>query len=127
MPSPIQWQIATVAAVTAETPEAKTFTLTLPEFAPHRAGQHYDVRLTADDGYQAQRSYSIASAPERSGEIDLTVERIADGEVSAYMHDVLVVGATASRCAARSAVTSCGRRGWVVRCCSSPAGRGSSP
>ena len=58
----------------------------------HRAGQHYDIRLTAEDGYQAQRSYSIASEPEREGEVDLTVERIEDGEVSAYMHDVLVPG-----------------------------------
>ena len=59
---------------------------------PHRAGQHYDVRLTAPDGYQAQRSYSVASEPERAGEIDLTVELIQDGEVSTYMHEVLVPG-----------------------------------
>ena len=58
----------------------------------HKAGQHYDVRLTAPDGYQAQRSYSIASEPERTGEVDLTVERLEDGEVSSYMHDVLVEG-----------------------------------
>ncbi len=58
----------------------------------HRAGQHYDIRLTAEDGYQAQRSYSIASEPEREGELDITVERINDGEVSTYMHDVLVPG-----------------------------------
>ncbi len=58
----------------------------------HRAGQHYDIRLTADDGYQAQRSYSIASEPEHEGEIDLTIERIDDGEVSTYMHDVLIKG-----------------------------------
>jgi ferredoxin-NADP reductase len=58
----------------------------------HRPGQHYDVRLTAPDGYQAQRSYSIASEPERGGEIDVTVDRIADGEVSPYLHDVLTVG-----------------------------------
>jgi ferredoxin-NADP reductase len=58
----------------------------------HRAGQHYDIRLTAEDGYQAQRSYSIASEPEREGEIDITVERIDDGEVSSYMHDVLEPG-----------------------------------
>jgi len=58
----------------------------------HRPGQHYDVRLTAPDGYQTERSYSIASPPERLGEIDLTVERIPDGEVSPYLHDVLMPG-----------------------------------
>jgi ferredoxin-NADP reductase len=58
----------------------------------HRPGQHYDVRLTAPDGYRAQRSYSIGSEPERMGEIDLTVERVEAGEVSTYMHDVLVEG-----------------------------------
>jgi ferredoxin-NADP reductase len=70
----------------------KTFTLTLENWVSHRPGQHYDIRLTAPDGYQAQRSYSIASEPERSGEIDLTVERLEDGEVSSYLHDVLVPG-----------------------------------
>ena len=59
---------------------------------PHQAGQHYDVRLTAPDGYQAQRSYSIASSPEQKGEIELTVERLEEGEVSTYLHDVLIVG-----------------------------------
>ncbi len=88
----LDWQIATVKDVRPETANVKTFTLALPNWAAHRAGQHYDVRLTAEDGYQAQRSYSIASEPERTGEIDLTVERIADGEVSAYMHDVLQRG-----------------------------------
>jgi ferredoxin-NADP reductase len=88
----VEWQIATVRAIHQETPRVKTFTLRLPDKPPHRAGQHYDLRLTAPDGYQAQRSYSIASEPERSGEIDLTVERIEDGEVSGYLHDVLVVG-----------------------------------
>ncbi len=88
----IEWQIATVKAIKQETPKAKSFTFTLPNFAPHRAGQHYDIRLTAEDGYQAQRSYSIASEPERAGEIDITVDRIEDGEVSTYLHDVLVAG-----------------------------------
>jgi ferredoxin-NADP reductase len=88
----IEWQIATVKAITPETSRAKTFTLELPNWRVHRAGQHYDVRLTAADGYQAERSYSIASEPERTGEIDLTVELIPDGEVSAYMHGVLVAG-----------------------------------
>ena len=92
MKRPIEWQIATVKAIKPETPRVKTFTLNLPNWMPHRAGQHYDVRLTAEDGYQAQRSYSIASEPERAGEIDLTIERIEDGEVSPYLHDVLVPG-----------------------------------
>jgi ferredoxin-NADP reductase len=88
----IEWQIATIKAITPETARAKTFTLELPNWHEHRAGQHYDVRLTAADGYQAERSYSIASEPERTGEIDLTVELIRDGEVSAYMHGVLAPG-----------------------------------
>ena len=88
----LEWQIATVKAIHQETSRAKTFTLRLPDWVRHKSGQHYDIRLTAPDGYQAQRSYSIASQPERSGEIDLTVDRIEDGEVSTYMHDVLMVG-----------------------------------
>jgi len=92
MPQPLAWQIATVSAIRAETPDVSSYTLRLPAWRAHRAGQHYDVRLTAADGYQAQRSYSIASPPSREGEVDLTVERIADGEVSPYFHDVLQVG-----------------------------------
>jgi len=88
----LDWQIATVKSIRQETPKVKSFTLALPDWVQHKAGQHYDVRLTAPDGYQAQRSYSIASEPERSGEIDLTVEWIEDGEVSSYMHEVLTVG-----------------------------------
>ena len=70
----IEWQVATVTSVRTETPEVKTLTLALPNWMPHRPGQHYDVRLTAHDGYSAQRSYSVASEPERTGEIDITVE-----------------------------------------------------
>jgi ferredoxin-NADP reductase len=92
MPEPLAWQISTVTAIRAETPEVSSFTLKLPAWRPHRAGQHYDVRLTAPDGYQAQRSYSIASPPSRTGEVDLTIEKIADGEVSPYFHDVVEVG-----------------------------------
>ena len=92
MNAPLKWQIAEVTQIVQETPRVKTFTLALPEWAPHRPGQHYDLRLTAPDGYQAQRSYSVASAPERAGEIDLTVERLEDGEVSSYLHDVVAVG-----------------------------------
>ena len=92
MNKPLTWQIASIKSIKPETAKVKSFTLTLPDWMRHRAGQHYDIRLTAEDGYQAQRSYSIASEPERFGEIDLTVERIEDGEVSSYLHDVLVPG-----------------------------------
>ena len=88
----IEWQVATVTSVRTETPEVKTLTLALPNWMPHRPGQHYDVRLTAQDGYSAQRSYSVASEPERTGEIDITVERIGDGEVSPYLDDTVVTG-----------------------------------
>ena len=88
----INWQIASVKDIKPETANVKSFTLTLPAWMRHRAGQHYDIRLTAEDGYQAQRSYSIASEPEREGEVDITVERINDGEVSTYLHDVLLPG-----------------------------------
>jgi ferredoxin-NADP reductase len=88
----LNWQIASVTNIKPETANVKTFTLKLPSWMRHRAGQHYDIRLTAEDGYQAQRSYSIASEPERQGEVDITVERLDDGEVSSYLHDVLLVG-----------------------------------
>src|SRR5208283_5333573 len=89
---PLDWQLARVTGLKAETPSAKTLTLALPHWTAHRAGQHYDVRLVAPDGYEAQRSYSVASAPERVGEIQLTIERLEDGEVSSYLTDVVVVG-----------------------------------
>jgi ferredoxin-NADP reductase len=88
----LNWQIASIANIKPETPNVKTFTLKLPSWMRHRAGQHYDIRLTAEDGYQAQRSYSIASEPEREGEVDITVERLDDGEVSSYLHDVVTQG-----------------------------------
>ena len=86
------WQSATVERVTVETYRAKTCTLRLSEPRPFHAGQHYDVRLTAPDGYQAQRSYSVASAPDDFTRIDLTVELIPDGEVSPYFHEVVEPG-----------------------------------
>src|SRR5919108_4462152 len=92
MKQTLEWQIASIKDIKPETAQVKSFTLTFPKWMRHRAGQHYDIRLTAEDGYQAQRSYSIASEPEREGEVDLTVERIDDGEVSSYMHDVLAPG-----------------------------------
>jgi ferredoxin-NADP reductase len=88
----LNWQIASIADIKPETTTVKSFTLKLPDWMRHRAGQHYDIRLTAEDGYQTQRSYSIASEPEREGEVDITVERISDGEVSAYLHDVVIKG-----------------------------------
>ena len=91
------WQSAFVERVTVESYRARTFTLRLTYPRPFRAGQHYDVRLTAPDGYQAQRSYSLASAPplgvsDAADTIDLTVELISDGEVSPYFHEVVQAG-----------------------------------
>jgi ferredoxin-NADP reductase len=91
-PTPGPWQAAQVVAVKRETARATTFRLSLPEPRPHLAGQHYVVRLTAPDGYRASRSYSIASPPDETGEIELTVERLDDGEVSTFLHDELLVG-----------------------------------
>src|SRR5881394_1063243 len=88
----IGWQLATVTAVREETPSVRSFTLRLPDWAGHRPGQHVDLRLTAEDGYSVERSYSFASEPERAGEADITVERIEGGEVSPFLHDVVVVG-----------------------------------
>src|SRR5207248_8417568 len=77
--------------VVAETPRVKTIAFDVPGWPGHRAGQHVDIRLTAEDGYQAERSYSIASAPD--GErLELTVERLDDGEVSPYLTDELRAG-----------------------------------
>jgi ferredoxin-NADP reductase len=90
--APGHWQIGTVTAIKPETPTVKSFRIALPMWMEHLPGQHYDVRLTAPDGYRAQRSYSIASSPLDEGEIELTIDRLEDGEVSPYFHDVLVVG-----------------------------------
>ncbi len=86
------WVSARVVALRDETARAKTLRLALPAPMPHRAGQHFVVRLTAPDGYVAQRSYSVASPPDDTAEIELTVERLEDGEVSTFLHDVLEVG-----------------------------------
>ena len=98
MPPPLAWQTAVIERIAAETARARTFTLRLAEPRPFRAGQHYDVRLTAPDGYQAQRSYSIANAPPADGSpaqrIDLTIELIPDGEVSPYFHEAAQPGDT---------------------------------
>jgi len=86
------WQLSRVVAVTDETPTAKTFRLRLQQPGRFVPGQHFVVRLTAPDGYRTQRSYSVASAPDDLPEIELTVERLADGEVSGFLHEGVVVG-----------------------------------
>jgi ferredoxin-NADP reductase len=89
------WQIATVSSVHVESPRVKLFKL---DFASEQAGvgfyagQYFDVRLTAPDGYQAQRSYSVTSSPDEQGSIELAIERIEDGEVSSYFHELVEVG-----------------------------------
>jgi ferredoxin-NADP reductase len=88
----LDWQLATVTAIRDETPSVRSFTLAAPGWPGHRAGQHLDLRLTAEDGYSVERSYSIASEPERAGEVDITVERIEGGEVSPFLHEVVIPG-----------------------------------
>jgi ferredoxin-NADP reductase len=90
-PRRLLWRLAEVVDVVPETPRTKSLVLEVPGWEGHKAGQHVDVRLTAEDGYQAQRSYSIASAPEDE-RLVLTVDRLEDGEVSSYLTDVLEVG-----------------------------------
>jgi ferredoxin-NADP reductase len=87
------WQNAKVVAIREETTRAKSFRLALPTPAPHRAGQHVVVRLTAPDGYTASRSYSIASPPGPDpAELEITVERLEGGEVSTFLHDEVAIG-----------------------------------
>jgi ferredoxin-NADP reductase len=88
--APLAWQNATILRIERQTPRILSFFLRAP-LARHEAGQHVDVRLTADDGYQAQRSYSIASAP-GAPELELAVERLDDGEVSPYFHEIARLG-----------------------------------
>jgi ferredoxin-NADP reductase len=90
--APGRWQVATVTQIKEETPRVKSFRFELPMWVPHLPGQHYDVRLTAPDGYQAQRSYSVASSPLDRGTIELTIDHLDDGEVSSYFHEVVAVG-----------------------------------
>jgi ferredoxin-NADP reductase len=89
--TPLPWREATIRAIRPETPSAKTLVLDVPGWPGHAAGQHVDVRLTAEDGYQAQRSYSIASRP-GSADLELTVEGIEDGEVSPYLTEDALPG-----------------------------------
>jgi ferredoxin-NADP reductase len=86
----LNWQVAKVSAVTVETPSVRTILLDVPDWPGHQAGQHVDIRLTDEDGYVAERSYSIASAP--GEQVAITVERLDDGEVSPYLTDELQVG-----------------------------------
>jgi ferredoxin-NADP reductase len=90
-PARIEWRAAIVTDVIRETSHAKTLVLDVPGWPGHLAGQHVDVRLTADDGYQAQRSYSIASEPSQPS-LAITIERLDDGEVSPYLTDALGIG-----------------------------------
>jgi ferredoxin-NADP reductase len=85
------WRLGEVVNTATQTPRTKSLFIEVPGWEGHKAGQHVDVRLTAEDGYQAQRSYSIASAPE-DGRLELVVERLDDGEVSPYLTDELRAG-----------------------------------
>ena len=87
----LTWAIAEVVDRLDETPRVRSLTFDVPDWPGHLPGQHIDVRLTAEDGYRAQRSYSIAT-PEDGSRVTITVERLEDGEVSTYLTDVLVVG-----------------------------------
>src|SRR5437588_3782578 len=91
LPGRLTWQLGEVVTTQPETARTKSITLMVPNWRGHQAGQHVDVRLTAADGYQAERSYSIASPPEDS-HLALTVERLDDGEVSPYLSDELHSG-----------------------------------
>jgi ferredoxin-NADP reductase len=89
---PVPWQTGVVSAIRVETPRAKSFRIKLPQWRAHLPGQYYSLRLTAPDGYEAIRSYSIASSPLDQGEIELTVDCLTDGEVSPFLHDVVEIG-----------------------------------
>ena len=88
----LTWQLGEVVETRTETARARSLTLLVPGWSGHRPGQHVDVRLTADDGYQAERSYSIASPPEDTPRVTITVERLDDGEVSPYLVDEVRAG-----------------------------------
>jgi ferredoxin-NADP reductase len=88
----MHWQSATITRIDTRSPRVKSFFFRLPEPIVFRPGQHVLVRLTAPEGYRAQRSYSIASAPGEAQTLELAIERLDDGEVSPFMHDVAQVG-----------------------------------
>ncbi len=89
---PIRWQEAKIVEIVQQTPRIKSFVFAPSQPFAFRAGQHVDVRLTAPDGYRAERSYSIASAPEESATFELAIERLDDGEVSPFFHDIAELG-----------------------------------
>jgi ferredoxin-NADP reductase len=91
LPGRLSWQVAKVVHSVAETPRVRSLALDCPSWPGHVAGQHLSIRLTAEDGYQTQRSYSIASAPE-DDQLVLTVERLDEGEVSPYLFDIVAPG-----------------------------------
>jgi ferredoxin-NADP reductase len=91
-PAHLPWRVATVAAAKPESARAKAILLDVPGWPGHLAGQHLDLRLTAEDGYQAQRSYSVSSAPDGQPQLEITVERVDDGEVSPFLLDELREG-----------------------------------
>ena len=92
--SRLDWQVATAATFRADTARVRSITFEVSAWAGHRAGQHVDIRLTADNGYQAQRSYSIASPAGCAPHVELTIERISDGEVSPFLTEELRAGDT---------------------------------
>jgi ferredoxin-NADP reductase len=89
---PLRWQDAVISRIVDDTPNIRSFFFMLPDPFAFRAGQHVDIRLTATDGYRAERSYSIASAPEDARELELAIEKVDNGEVSSFFHDVAMVG-----------------------------------
>jgi ferredoxin-NADP reductase len=106
--APGRWQVATVKRVKRETPRVKSFLFDVPMWMPHLPGQHYDVRLTAPDGYRAQRSYSIASSPLDEGQVELTIDLLEDGRCRRTFTR-WCARATRSSCAVRLRRTSASR------------------
>ena len=123
MAGPISWQLATVSDIRDETRTVRSYSLRVPDWPGHRPGQHLDLRLTAEDGYSVERSYSIASEPERAGEIEITVERIEGGEVSPFLHDVVHDGRPDRAARAHRRLLRVGGGARRARSCWSPADR----
>src|SRR5205814_4001099 len=122
LPGRLTWQLGEVVTTQPETARTKSITLIVPNWMGHQAGQHVDVRLTAEDGYQAERSYSVASPPEEAPRVTLT----ANGSTTARSRPTSPRSCASAinwNCAAPSAATSCGRRTWAARSCWSPGDR----
>jgi hypothetical protein len=124
VPGRLTWLVATVGQTSDESATARTLTVDAPGWPGHQPGQHVTVKLTAEDGYSTQRDYSVASAPE-PGRLQVTVQRMDDGEVSPYWR-ASPGPATSSSCAARSTAGSPGRPMTRARCCCSRAAPASS-